>query len=329
MNEAELMPASSPAVKSAGSMAQPFRSQYRVYIRYTTAAQPSAPTPPAPLFTSTPAPARSWRTKSIFWNSRAPRSRPTASACAAASVRVDSSPASSARSESACASSRARRTLSYAPATCSSCAFSFRSAWAFALSVQKDGASDIRVISSTRPRLRSTSKRPPERLEAARQLGEAFLRRSGHRSGLPVLRRAAAARAQRRAERGDGRGGARPREEVAESSVERGPSQARHRCEEEPRRLVGIGCAVGVDGADLERPRRHLARREDDRGDARVGGAHDRLPRLDRAHPDDGEELVRPGGVTVPGVVCRVHEVVRLLLRLREGDVDLGEDLVV
>jgi hypothetical protein len=49
-----------------------------------------------------------------------------------------------------------------------------------ALSDQKVGDSDRRAISSTRFCFRSTSKRPPERLEAARQLGDAFLGRSGH-----------------------------------------------------------------------------------------------------------------------------------------------------
>jgi hypothetical protein len=38
----------------------------------------------------------------------------------------------------------------------------------------------MRTISSTRERFRSTSKRPPERLQAALQLGDVFLRRSGH-----------------------------------------------------------------------------------------------------------------------------------------------------
>jgi len=70
-----------------------------------------------------------------------------------------------------------------------------------ALSVQKVGASESREISSTRPRFRSTSKRPPERLQAARQLGEAFLHRSSHGSQVSRgfaprrLRRTATARA--------------------------------------------------------------------------------------------------------------------------------------
>ena len=66
---------------------------------------------------------------------------------------------------------------SNAPVTASSCAFSFRSAWAFALSDQKSGSSESRAISATRERFRSTSKRPPERLEAARQLCDALLGR--------------------------------------------------------------------------------------------------------------------------------------------------------
>jgi hypothetical protein len=55
----------------------------------------------------------------------------------------------------------------------SSWAFSFRSPWAFWFSPQKSGASERREISAARERFRSTSKRPPERLQASGDLVEA------------------------------------------------------------------------------------------------------------------------------------------------------------
>jgi hypothetical protein len=63
------------------------------------------------------------------------------------------------------ASSNARQARSNPPTLASSCAFSFRRACARALSFQKLASSERRRISAARARLRSTSKRPPERVE--------------------------------------------------------------------------------------------------------------------------------------------------------------------
>jgi hypothetical protein len=75
------------------------------------------------------------------------------------------------------ASSNARHVRSNPATLASSCAFSFRRAWARALSFQKLGSSERRTISSARTRLRSTSKRPPECVEAPLDPGEKLGRR--------------------------------------------------------------------------------------------------------------------------------------------------------
>jgi hypothetical protein len=67
------------------------------------------------------------------------------------------------------------------PATvASSSAFSFSSAWAFWFSVQNPGSSERREISAMRERFRSTSKRPPERLQPPSEVGQGFCGRGRH-----------------------------------------------------------------------------------------------------------------------------------------------------
>ena len=75
------------------------------------------------------------------------------------------------------APAKARSNSETAP---SSCAFSFSSPWAFWFSPQKPGSSERREISATRERFRSTSKRPPERLQACGDLVEAGGGRGRH-----------------------------------------------------------------------------------------------------------------------------------------------------
>jgi hypothetical protein len=93
---------------------------------------------------------------------------------------VASSRASSASSCSARASSSARAVRSQPASAASTCAFSFSSACARALSFQKPGSSDSRAISAARVRFRSTSKRPPERVDAVREVVEQLCGRCGH-----------------------------------------------------------------------------------------------------------------------------------------------------
>src|SRR5689334_20432968 len=74
----------------------------------------------------------------------------------------------------------------------SSCAFSFSNPCALALSFQKPGSSERRAISPARERFRSTSKRPPERVESLLQVGQELGGRCGH--GGRVLLAASAPR---------------------------------------------------------------------------------------------------------------------------------------
>jgi hypothetical protein len=73
-----------------------------------------------------------------------------------------------------------RSTRSQDATTCSSCAFSFSRAWARVLSPQNSVDSESLVISAIRWRFRSTSKRPPESVEAAGQVGEQVGGGGGH-----------------------------------------------------------------------------------------------------------------------------------------------------
>jgi hypothetical protein len=61
---------------------------------------------------------------------------------------------------------------SNAPTLDSRVAFSLRRAWALTLSLQKSGCPASRSISAIRERFRSTSKVPPERLQALPQVGD-------------------------------------------------------------------------------------------------------------------------------------------------------------
>src|SRR5438876_6763166 len=170
MNEAYLIPASSPGWKSASSTSQPLRSLYRVYMRKSICAQSCDSVPPAPALISTMALRWSCGPLSIFDSSS--RCAPcSASATASfASPRVASSFASSASSWRATASSSRCRSRSYCASCISRPLFSLLSAWARFWSSQKPGCTLSRSISSTRARLRSMSKRPPERVEAPREL---------------------------------------------------------------------------------------------------------------------------------------------------------------
>src|SRR5438309_986289 len=170
MKEAFLIPASSPGWKSPSSTSHPLRSQYRVYMRKSISAQSCDSVPPAPALISTMALRWSCGPPSILDSSS--RCAPcTASAIASfASSQVAASFASSASSWSAIASSSRCRSRSYWASWSSSPLFSLLSAWARFWSSQKPGWTLSRSISSTRARLRSMSKRLPERVEAPREL---------------------------------------------------------------------------------------------------------------------------------------------------------------
>src|SRR6266478_4654614 len=135
-------------------------------MRKSICAQSCDSVPPAPALISTMALRWSCSPLSILESSR--RSAPcTASAAAArASARVASSLASSASSCKATASSSRCRSRSYWAIWSSRPLFSRLRAWARFWSSQKPGCTLSRSISSTRARLRSMSKRPPERIEA-------------------------------------------------------------------------------------------------------------------------------------------------------------------
>src|SRR3977135_3376664 len=169
------MPAPSPGLESITSQVKPRAAPQRRYIRSSICAQSCASVPPAPAWMSRNALCESISPRNMRFSSRCRTSASRRCASRSMSRAALSSPSARASSRSSAASPMPLVARSISPPSLARRARSRPSSCARAGFDQTAGSSSSRATSSSRSRLRSYSKKPPQRRNTFTQILEVAL----------------------------------------------------------------------------------------------------------------------------------------------------------